>query len=153
VNPRHGSNTSASGKRIRQRVMPRSENTICAIVSPRKDLVRGTNPPTEQRKHTTDNMHVLYMARNDLPLTDHYVPSAEDARRQGDVGLSVKCRTLLYRMWILNSRECSVTASWMRHWSLKEPIANPPNRNTIPNKLTCHTLCTRNGICKSTREH
>ena len=68
--------------------MPRSENTVCAIVSPRKDLVRGTNPPTEQSTHTTtdNNMNVVYMARNDLPRTDHYAPSAEDARRLGDVG-------------------------------------------------------------------
>ena len=67
--------------------MPRSENATCAIVSPRKDLVRGTNPPTEQNTHTTDNiMHVVYMARDDLPRNDYYAPSAEDARRLGDVG-------------------------------------------------------------------
>jgi hypothetical protein len=68
--------------------MPRSDNTIGAIVSPRKDLVRGTNPPTEQSTHTTtdNNMHVVYMARNDLRSTEHCAPSAEDARRLGDVG-------------------------------------------------------------------
>ena len=67
--------------------MPRLENTICVIVSPRKDLVRGTNPPTEQSTHTTtdNNVHVVYMVRNDLPHTDYYAPSAEDARRLGDV--------------------------------------------------------------------
>jgi len=59
---------------------------MCSIVSPRKDLARGTNPPTERNTHTTtDNMHVVYMARNDLPRTNHYAPSAEDARRLGDV--------------------------------------------------------------------
>ena len=77
--------------------MPRLENTICAIVSPRKDLVRGTDPPTEQSTHTTtnNNMHVVYMARNDLPHTDHYAPSAEDSRRLGDVGCGSQAQDAL----------------------------------------------------------
>ena len=87
-------------------------------------------------------MYVVYMARKDFPCTDHYALSAEDARRLGDVGSGTQVQdALLYRMWILNSRESSVTATWMEHWSLKEPIANPPNRNTIPNKLTYVTHC------------
>jgi hypothetical protein len=47
-------------------------------------------PPNKAHTHThttTDNnMHVVYMARKHLPRTDHYAPSAEDARRLGDVG-------------------------------------------------------------------
>jgi len=128
VDPRHRSNRSASAKRVRQRVMPRSENTICAIMSLRKDLVRGTDPPTEQNTHTTtdNNMHVVYMARNDLrvPTTTLHRQKTQGGWAMLDV--AVKCRRLrLFHMWMLNSRESSVTASWLEHWSLKEPIANP----------------------------
>jgi len=68
--------------------MPRSENTICAIVSPRKDLVRGTDPPTEKSTHTTtdNNMYLVYMARKHLLRTDQDATSAEDARKLGGVG-------------------------------------------------------------------
>ena len=108
-------------------------------MSLRKDLVRGTDPPTEQNTHTTtdNNMHVVYMARNDLrvPTTTLHRQKTQGGWAMLDV--AVKCRRLrLFHMWMLNSRESSVTASWLEHWSLKEPIANPPNRNTIPNKLT-----------------
>jgi hypothetical protein len=119
--------------------MPRSENTVCAIVSPRKDLVRGTNPPTEQSTHTTtdNNMHVVYMARNDLLRTDHYAPSAEDARRLGDVG----CGSQGQDASSISHENIELTRMFgnrvlLEYWSLKEPVANPPNRNTIPKKLT-----------------
>ena len=134
--------------------MPRSENTICAIVSPRKDLVRGTNPPTEQSTHTaTDIMRVVYMARNVLPRTDHYAPSAEDASRLGNVGSVSQVQDApISHVYIELTRRFgnSVLAG-----SLEPERTNikPPNRNTIPNKLTCHTLFTRHGICESTLEH
>jgi len=47
-----------------------------------------------------------------------------------------KCRTLLLsRMWLLNLREGSITASWLKTWNLNGPLMNPLNRNAILNKL------------------
>ena len=135
----HYSSTSARAASMRQIVMPRPESAICAIVSTGKDLVRGTDPPTDQSTHATsdNNMHVVHMAGIVLSPTDHYTQTTEGARRLSTDGLAVNCRMLLVRrMWMLNSRECSVSASWMEHWSLNGPTANPPNRNKIPNKLS-----------------
>jgi len=119
--------------------MPRSENTILVIVSLRKDLVRDTNSPTKKKStHTTaNNMHVVRMARNDLPRTDHYAPSAEDARRLGDVG----CGSQGQDASSISHENIELTRMFgnrvlLEYWSLKEPVANPPNRNTIPKKLT-----------------
>ena len=54
-------------------------------------------PPTEQSTHTTtdNNMPVVYTARNDRQCTDHYSPSAEDARRLGDVGCVIQMQDAL----------------------------------------------------------
>ena len=50
--------------------------------------------------------------------------------------VAVKCRTLLLnRMWTLNSTEGPATESWLKYWKLNGPLANPPHKNNIPNKL------------------
>jgi len=108
-------------------------------------MVRGTNPPTEESTHTTtdNNMHVVCMARNDLPRTDHYAPSAEGARRLGDVGCvsQVQDAPSISRVDIGLTRRFgnSVLAGALEP---ERTIVNSPNRNTIPNKLTyiSHTV-------------
>ena len=134
--------------------MSRFENTICAIVSPRKDLVRGTNPPTEQSTCTTDNMHELRMARNDLPRPDHYAPKAEDGRRLDDVGCGsqVQDAPISYVDIELTSRfRNSVFAGAL---DPERTNSKPPKPEHNPEQINiCHTLCTRHGICESTREH
>jgi hypothetical protein len=51
--------------------------------------------------------------------------------------VAVKCGTLLLsRMWLLNLQEIFVTASWLHTLNLNGPLANPPNGNTIPNKVS-----------------
>jgi len=135
--------------------MPRSENTICAIVSPRKDLVRGTNPPTEQSTHTTtdNNMHVVYMARNDLPLTDHYAPSAEKARRLGNVG----CISQVQDVPSISHVDIELTRRFgnsVLAGALEPERTNckPPKPKHNPEQINrCHTLCTKHDICESTR--
>ena len=67
------------------------------------------------------------------------VTTLQRQKKQGGWALkdvAVKCRTLLLnRMWLLSSTEGSVTAPRLKSWNLNGPLANPPNGNTIPNKL------------------
>jgi hypothetical protein len=137
--------------------MPRSENTICAIVYPRKDLVRGTNPPTEQSTHrTTDNnIHAVYMARKHLLRTDQDATSAEDARKLGGVGCGsqVQDAPSISHMDIDLTRRFgnSVLAGALEsEWTNSEP---PKTEHNPDQTNICHTLCTRHGVCDSTREH
>jgi len=83
----HYSSTSASAATMRQ-IMSHPDSAICAIVSTRKDLVRGTDPPTDQSTHATtdNNMHVVRMAGTVLPRTDHHTHTAEGARSLGADG-------------------------------------------------------------------
>ena len=89
---------------------------------------------------TTCTWYIWQGMTSRIPITTLHRQKTQGGWAMLDV--AGKCRALLlYRKWILNSRESSVIASWLEHWSLKEPIPNPPNRNTIPNKLTYVTHC------------
>jgi len=126
-------------------------------VSPRKDLVRGTNPTTEQSTHTTtdNNMHAIFVARNGLPRNDHYAPSAEDSRRLGDV----ECVSQVQEAPSISHVDIELTRRFGNNvlaGALQPETTNskPPKPEQNPERIyVCHTLCTRHGICESTREH
>ena len=85
---------------------------------------------SHQTKHTQQQLTTTCMWYTWQGMTFR-VPITKLHRQKTQGGWAMldvagKCRTLLlYRMWILKSREGSVTASWLEHWTLKEPIANP----------------------------
>ena len=67
------------------------------------------------------------------------VTTLQQQKTQGGWALMdvvVKCTTLLLSwMWLLNLREGSVPASWLKTWNLNGPLVNPLNGNAILNKL------------------
>jgi len=95
------------------------------------------------------------MARNDIPRTDHYVQSTEDARRLGDV----RCGTQVQDAPSISYVDIELTRKFgnsVLAGALEPERTNskPPKPEHNPEQINiCHTLFTRHGICESTREH
>ena len=89
-------------------------------------------------------MHLVYMARNDLPRTDHYPPSAEDARSLDDVG----CVSQVQDAPSISHVDIELTRSFGN--SVLAGALEPERTNIKPHKSEhnpeqiniYHTLCT-----------